>query len=411
MSRVNIQDLQKKNTATFSELQSLKAKAADEKRDYTDEEVEQMDKMFADMDANDAAIAKEERNLKIESYEKRMTARPSEPSVKPSLNDGTELRFGEWAEELATASLPGTFTFDLADIETRALSSATTANAAGNVIADEPMASIEKALKMFAPVRNIAQVFQHRKGGDWPVPVVNDTDAVGAQYAESAEIADDEDPEFNQFVLKAYRRSSKIIRVPYEVEQDFNEDLPSLIGTLGGERLARGNNRMFTVGNGTNQPQGVVIGAHDSGVETAAATTAAVDVDILFDVEAALDPAYQTNATWMVGPAAYASIRKINSANQLVWQPNLREGAPGSILGYPYVVNSDMPAIGTANRRFLVFGDFSKFYIREIRGINIVRNPYLYQGNGEVGYEVWGRWDSKVINAGTNPLIYAKNKA
>jgi HK97 family phage major capsid protein len=99
-------------------------------------------------------------------------------------------------------------------------------------------------------------------------------------------------------------------------------------------------------------------------------------------------------------------LKTIRDANdELVWQTSMRDGAPDTILGYSFVINDDMPSIGIGNRSVL-FGDMSKYVVRDVRDITLVRLDELYAENGQVGYLAFARTDARMVNAGTGPVKY-----
>jgi HK97 family phage major capsid protein len=57
--------------------------------------------------------------------------------------------------------------------------------------------------------------------------------------------------------------------------------------------------------------------------------------------------------------------QKDGQGNYLWQMGDVRVGAPDLILGKPYSVNDDVPAIATGNRAVL-FGDFSRYVVRKV---------------------------------------------
>jgi hypothetical protein len=52
----------------------------------------------------------------------------------------------------------------------------------------------------------------------------------------------------------------------------------------------------------------------------------------------------------------------------------------------------------------IVFGDFSSYYVRNVKGIQVVRLNELYAANGQVGFMAFMRGDGALIDAGTHPV-------
>jgi HK97 family phage major capsid protein len=77
--------------------------------------------------------------------------------------------------------------------------------------------------------------------------------------------------------------------------------------------------------------------------------------------------------------SALAAIRKLkNEDGVYLWQPSLSEASPSTLLGYPVIVDDDMPALteGTESTS-VAFGDFrSGYQIVDRQGLKILRDPY-----------------------------------
>jgi HK97 family phage major capsid protein len=69
-----------------------------------------------------------------------------------------------------------------------------------------------------------------------------------------------------------------------------------------------------------------------------------------------------------------AAVRKLkDTTGQYLWQPSLMVNQPDMLLGYPVYENPDMVATGTAAKS-IIFGDFSSYYVRQVRGIEVARD-------------------------------------
>ena len=64
-----------------------------------------------------------------------------------------------------------------------------------------------------------------------------------------------------------------------------------------------------------------------------------------------------------------------------------------------------------ASARSILFGDFSKYWIRDVRGFFLVRMDEVYAPQAEVAFIGFSRHDGALINAGTNPIQAYVNAA
>jgi HK97 family phage major capsid protein len=85
-------------------------------------------------------------------------------------------------------------------------------------------------------------------------------------------------------------------------------------------------------------------------------------------------------------------------------------GSPNTILGYPYTINQSMASM-TASAKSVLFGDFSKYVIRDVRGFTLVRLDERYADYHQVGFLAFLRTDGDLLDAGTNPIKHYINAA
>lgn len=294
------------------------------------------------------------------------------------------------------------------DEESRAQTVTTTAG--GYLISQAFSNQLEIALKFFSPMlANAGEVFRTATGATMPWPTVNDTSQVGELLGINTAVAS-QDVTFGVVNLGAYKYSSKQVLVPVELMQDSAFDVDTLVARLLGERLGRILNQHFTTGTGSSQPSGIVTGAASGKVGTTGQTTSVI-YDDLVDLIHSVDVAYRPGAKFMCADSSVKVIRKLkDSQNRPLWEPSLQAGHPDSILGYPLVINNDVATMA-ANAKSILFGDFSKYKIREVRDVTVMRLGERYMDALQVGFFAYGRWDGALVDAGTNPVKYYANSA
>ena len=104
------------------------------------------------------------------------------------------------------------------------------------------------------------------------------------------------DPSFGEVTLSTYKFSSKVVAVPIELIQDSNVNIEGFVIARLATRLARIQNTKFTVGSGTNEPNGLFTAAA-VGVTAATGGTSAITYDNLIDLQHSVDPAYRAGAS------------------------------------------------------------------------------------------------------------------
>lgn len=229
-------------------------------------------------------------------------------------------------------------------------------------------------------------------GNDLPWPTVDDTSNKGAILAENTQVSE-QDVTFGVNSLGAYKYTSKLIRVSLELLQDSAIDVEALIARKLGERLARIYNEHLTTGSGSGQPDGLAT-SPTTGKTFASATVQTHDE--LLDLIHSVDQAYRgaPGVSWMFNDTTALGVRKIvDGDGNKAWQPGLVQGQPDRLLGYPYIVNTDMPGPTTGNVSML-FGDFRAGYVqRQVRGVQLVRFDEKYMDYFQIGFTAFGRMD------------------
>jgi HK97 family phage major capsid protein len=88
-----------------------------------------------------------------------------------------------------------------------------------------------------------------------------------------------------------------------------------------------------------------------------------------------------------------------------LFQPGITVGAPDTLNGYPYSINNDLPAVAL-NSKSLLFGQFSKYTVRRVREVAIVKLSERYADYGQVAFIGFARYDGQLMDAGTHPVKY-----
>ncbi|MCF7854310.1 MAG: phage major capsid protein, partial [Candidatus Pacebacteria bacterium] len=235
------------------------------------------------------------------------------------------------------------------------------------------------------------------------VPTWSGTSERGELTSEAGEVSEDTSTPFGTKTLGAYKWDSKIIKISSELLEDSALDMASEIGREIGERLGRAETYYVTRGTGSDEPAGMRGAIAESSVS-------AISYDNLVDLYTAIDPAHLSspNCAWTIHKAQIAAIRKLkDSNNQPLWQPAMSAGDPDRLFGYPVLFNPymDSTAVGdTGNERPIIFGDFGRVFLREVRELRLHRLNERYIENDQVGFIAFMRFDSEVADPGENAL-------
>lgn len=106
-----------------------------------------------------------------------------------------------------------------------------TGAAGGYTVAPEFMTNLERAMKSYNGPRQVCDVMRTDTGAQMPWPTVDDTANEGELLAENATIAS-QDATFANVVFNAYKFSSKMIAVSYELLNDSAFNFAEVLGNL-----------------------------------------------------------------------------------------------------------------------------------------------------------------------------------
>ena len=292
----------------------------------------------------------------------------------------------------------------LRSIQSRAGLDVATSGAGLETIPEGFFAELDRKMLMYSPVRNFCRVVQTASGNALPWPKVDDTGNTGALLAEATTISTSVDPTFSAVTLNAYKFSSRPIFISQELIEDSAFNLAAEIASMLGERLGRVEGTYTTTGSGSSQPQGVVTGAATG--KTAASTTA-FTADEVIDLVHSVDPSYRMGASgFAMNDAVLLYARKLKLADgQYLWQPGMSAGVPDRLYGYPVSILQGMSSTFTTGQKLILFGDFSKFVVRDVASVRFYRLDERYRDTDQTAFVAFKRFDSKMIQSAAVKLL------
>ena len=283
--------------------------------------------------------------------------------------------------------------------------STTTPGEGGYTVPTSISSNLIESLKAFGGMRSVATIINTDQGNPMNFPTSDSTSEVGEILAENAAAAV-LDPSFGTVGLNCYKYSSKVVTVPIELLQDSSVDIEAFVRALIVRRIGRITNQHFTTGTGTGQPRGVVTGAALGKTGTSGQTLTVI-YDDLVDLQESVDEAYQQggNCRFMMAQGSRKVIRKIkDTSGRPIWTPSyeggIGVGAADMLLGKELVINNDMPAMA-ANAKSIIFGDFSKYMIRDALSVQLMRfDDSAFASKGQVGFLAFIRSGGNLVDTG-----------
>lgn len=434
------QILKEKRESRKKELdvaQKLLTKAHTEKRTMTSEETQEWEKRHADGDKMLKEIEMLEKQIEADSHlaatvtDTRSAGREDVTKTNPEQLSKEEREqrsrqevklwqrwmadgYGNMSNEeraIATGRMANIRVEDMPP-EVRALS-ASTGSAGAYTIPQSFQYTLDVALKAYGGILENAEYIPTDNGALLPYPSINDTGNSGENLAENTAAVLTQDPTYGVTNLGAYMFDSGIVLVPIQLLQDSAFDIEAYMGEALKTRIGRKLNNACTVGGGSTTATGIV-GASTLGV-TAASTTAITYFELL-DLEHSVDPAYRPKSKYMFNDTTLKTIKKlVDSNNRPLWiaggvSEGIQGRRPDTINGYGFSINQDM-ASPASSAKTILFGDLSKYKIRRVRDVTMVRFAERFMDKLQIGLLAFLRADGNLIDAGTHPVKYLVQSA
>jgi len=180
-------------------------------------------------------------------------------------------------------------------------------------------------------------------------------------------------------------------KVTQRLLDDSSLNLAAWLVAKCGQQFARKEGQAFITGDGILKPRGLLTyptAAQDddarpwgtiehvaSGADGAFGEADAADK--LVDLVYALKADYRPNAKWLMSRRTAATIRKLKADDdRFLWSDSLAAGQPDMLLGFPVVLDEQMPDIASGSLS-VAFGDFSEGYlIADRQGLRLLRDPF-----------------------------------
>lgn len=260
---------------------------------------------------------------------------------------------------------------------------------------------LERVMLYFGPMLQIATIMNTSDGRDTDMPTVDDTGNEADIVDEAADVSATQDPTIGEQTWKTKKLRSKKVKYSPESSEDSVFDLFALLIDLLGERIGRGANRYWTLGNAGGEIQGAVPGAV-AGVTTTAAGLADDDVlaQKIVDMYFSVDIAYRNSSgCFMCNDIHLARFSKLKHADG-TWMYRFKDGMSDSLWGKPVKPNNHMVATLNAGDEPLLWGDFSKYWIRLVRSVRVRRYFELHGDNDQDAVQLFRRIGGRYVTTG-----------
>lgn len=343
-----------------------------------------------ELDELDAQIAREERLLSLDSDKVN-----DEPERRSGIDLDTSVAEARQMKVLETVLRGG---YPALSSEERALfkemrAQATNVDSKGGfTVPTEFRNRVVETMKAFGGVANIATVFETDGGAPITWVTTDGTADEGVMIGETEE-GGDKDMDFGQVAIGAKKMTSKTIKISDELLTDSGVDVIGLISRRIGSRLGRGEAKQLLNGDGQgNNIKGLTMQL--TGGVTSAVAGSITHGDLL-KLKHSVDPAYRAgNTRWVFNDNTLLGFKELKDGNgRPLWLPDVAGVAPATIDGDQYQIDQGMPDVA-AGKKAVLYGDFSYFQIRRVKGMALRRLDEKYAEAGLVGFLMFHRFDA-----------------
>ncbi|WP_270816767.1 phage major capsid protein [Aeromonas sp. Y318-3] len=385
---MKLHELKQKRGTIAGQMRKLNDEHSEKRWD--DAASKQWGDMIQELDELDAQIAREERLLSLDSDKVN-----DEPERRSGIDLNTSVAEARQMKVLETVLRGG---YQALSSEERSLFKEMRAQATnvdtkgGFTVPTEFRNRVVETMKASGGVANISTVFE-TDGGQPITWVTTDGTADEGVMIGEAEEGGDKDIEFGQVAIGAKKMTSKTIKISDELLQDSGVDVIGLIARRIGSRLGRGEAKQLLNGDGQgNNIKGLTMQL--TGGVTSAVAGSITHGDLL-KLKHSVDPAYRAgNTRWVFNDNTLLGFKELKDGNgRPLWLPDVAGVAPATIDGDQYQIDQGMPDVA-AGKKAVLYGDFSYFQIRRVKGMALRRLDEKYAEAGLVGFLMFHRFDA-----------------
>jgi HK97 family phage major capsid protein len=230
--------------------------------------------------------------------------------------------------------------------------------------------------------------------------------------AEAAEVTD-ASPTFGQPSVTPVRADA-YVQASFEVVRETN--VASQIAMLIADAKDNLESSAYATGTGSTQPTGLVTKLQATTASRVAGTSNGnFVIGDIYELVNNLPARHQRTCAWLAHWAMYNKVRSFGAGNTgdgAFWT-DLNGDTPPQLLGKPVyessVMTSSLSTATASNDDILVLGNFSRFLIVDVMGLETVYNPLVIGSNrrptGEVGWAAFWSTGSDCLDTGAFRLL------
>jgi len=356
----------------ISQMREVIDLAESEKRGLSAEDLQKIDRLEADIEARDAAIATAE---KVEARAASMAETSFVPSVEAARQSDADLlraiargevRGHEFNREDRAALVPS-----------------------ANTVGQSFYNRVFEIAQLVGPMLTTSEVFNTASGESLVIPTVTATSSAGSVAAGSA--ITESNPTFSSITLGAEKYGA-LVSVASELAADAGFDITGYIAQELGTSLGLQTNSVLT-GKLVAAAGSVVTG----GTGVAGAFTYENLVDLVYGI--ADGARMLPGLGFQMSKTGIAAARKMKDGQgHYIWLDNAVNGQPAQLLGHSVYENPAVPAVATGAKSVL-FGHLPSFKVRVAGGVRVDQSADYAFNTDVVTYRGLTRIDGGLTHA------------
>lgn len=369
---MNIKGLEERRNDLAEQMNALLDTAKNEERAMTSEEINKFDELETEINNIDKTIEREEKRNNMENTEVKMDVTVEERDIKS---------FADYIRN------------QVAGLEERAdvnLEKGVNGAVIPKTIVNKIMARVEE----ISPVYKLAT--KYHIVGTVNIPKEDNTSGtITVAYANEFSELTSTSNKFATIELTGYLYGA-LTKISKSLLNNSDFNLTNWVVNKMAKRIAK-----FIEGellNGTSAKTAGVAGSYDAeNMKVTTAKAGAITVEELIDLQECVPDEYQADCIWVMNRATRKAIRKLKDGQgNLLLERDSTSKWGYRLMGADVYCSDNMPALGTAGKNVIMYGDFSGLAVKESEKseIQVLREKFATQH--AVGVVAWGEIDAKV---------------
>jgi HK97 family phage major capsid protein len=266
---------------------------------------------------------------------------------------------------------------------------------------------IETAMLAYGQQLTTVRTWKTDSGQPIQWPLSSDVTNFATEITDGTDVTED-DVALSQVTFNVSTFSTGLVKVSRSLITDSAFDMGSFLNDNFAVRMGRGLNRAITTGSTSGNVGSFVSAATSGGTSAAPTALSYVDLTTLYG---SIDPAYIGNSTWSFNNNTLQQLMAlVDSLGRPLFMPSLSSGVPDKILGRPFVLNQDLANVA-AGTKSIFLGDWSKYVLRQVGGLEVLRLQERYAPSHQLAYVGFFRASAKLLDAGTHPIKFLTQHA